>query len=240
MDALLIAGLAIATFAGGFLRGYTGFGGALVMAPVFTRLLGPVESVALISVMHLITAFQGVRSSMKLYDRGVILPMLVAAVISVPIGVYLLGSVAPHTVKVYVAIIVVVFAIALAVGVRIVEKASVAKSVVVGSLAGILNGFCGIGGPPAIMYLLNHDHPSERLRAGFIVLFAVLYPVTVAVLWFGGAITRVSIVYALALTPINFIATEVGRVFFHRIPSRFFMPVCTIALCVVGITMLLE
>jgi hypothetical protein len=67
--------------------------------------------------------------------------MLVAAVISVPFGVYLLAFLQPHTVKLAIAVIVVVFALLLDAGV----------------LSGILNGFSGISGPPAILYILNHD-----------------------------------------------------------------------------------
>lgn len=238
MTLSIMVGLAAATFGGGFLRGYSGFGGALVMAPFFIHLLGPSESVALISVMHLITAFQGVRPSLRIYDRTIILPMLAAATISVPIGVYLLDLADPHTVKRAVAVIVVVFAALLGFGIRLVGRPTFVKSIAAGSLAGILNGFSGMGGPPAILYLLSHEDASHQKRAGFILLFAVLYPVTVAALWAGGALTYNSILYAFLLTPANYLATEVGRICFHRVHSKFFVPVCTIALCITGLSML--
>lgn len=237
---LLLGGLSAATCGGGFLRGYTGFGGALVMAPFFTRLLGPIESVAIISVLHSITALQGVRPSLTIYNRPVILPMVCSAIVSLPIGVYLLGALEPSTAKKAIAVIVIVFAILLSTGFSRVGRPTLAKSIAAGGLAGILNGFSGIGGPPAVLYLLSSQDSSHRLRAGFILFFAVLFPITVVALLFGGAVTYTSLAYAVALTPINYLATEAGRICFHRMHSRYFTPVCTTALCLLGLSMLFD
>ena len=109
-DPLTLTALATVTAAAGVLRGYSGFGGGLVMAPFFIRLVGPTESVVLISVIHLLTCFQGVRRSISLVDFRIIGPLTVAAVLSVPLGVLLLGMMEPRLVKTVVAIAVVALA----------------------------------------------------------------------------------------------------------------------------------
>jgi len=233
------AGLALATLAAGFLRGYSGFGGGLVMAPFFTRVVGPADSVALISLIHVLTGFQGVRVSAPLTDKNIVLPLLISAVICVPAGVYLLEALEPQFVKTVVAAIVIVFAIAVSAGAELRGGPTVVKSILVGSVSGILNGFCGIGGPPAVLYLLGGGRgASNRLRASFIIFFAVLYPATVLTLALAGFIGLHATLTAVLLAPIYFGTTEGGRWCFHALPSRWFVPVCTAVLCLSGVSML--
>ena len=239
IDPTATTALAAATAAAGFLRGYSGFGGGLVMAPFFTRIVGTTDSVALISLVHCMTSFQGVRKSVALIEMRVLAPLLISAVLSVPIGVYLLGTLKPDIVKMVVAVVVIVFAIAMSAGAQLPGGPTVPKSIAVGIVSGILNGFCGIGGPPAVLYVLGGERASDRLRASFILFFAVLYPVTVATLAFAGLVTTASVVTALILSPVYFVATEAGRWCFQTVHSRYFVPVCTIVLCLSGLSMLL-
>jgi uncharacterized protein len=237
-EAWTIAGLIAATIAAGVLRGYSGFGGGLVMAPFFIRMIGPTESVVLISMIHLLTSFQGVRRSVSLVDFRIVAPLTAAAALSVPIGVVLLDELDPHLIKTAVAVVVIVLALAMTFGVRIPGSPTSFRSVVVGLLSGILNGFCGIGGPPAVLYVLAGNSASAELRASFIVFFAVLYPVTVLTLALAGLISWQAFLLSISLTPIYFIATEIGYALFRNVKSRLFVPVCNLVLCLSAFSML--
>lgn len=239
LHATTIVELGVATAVAGLLRGYSGFGGGLVMAPFFTRIVGPTESVVLISLIHLATAFQGVRGSVRIVDAGLLKPLVISAVLAVPIGVWLLAVLDPPVIKSVIAVVVLIAAVAMALGLRLPGGHTPPKSVAVGILSGILNGFCGIGGPPAVLYVLAGRDASAELRASFIVFFAVLYPTTVATLAVAGVVTWASVLSALILSPVYFAATELGRRFFHSAQSRYFIPICTIILCVSAVSMLL-
>ena len=118
-EASTIAGLIAATIAAGVLRGYSGFGGGLVMAPFFIRMIGPTGSVVLISMIHLLTSFQGVRRSVSLVDFRIVGPLTALAVLSVPLGVLLLDELDPHLIKTAVAVVVIALALAMTFGARI-------------------------------------------------------------------------------------------------------------------------
>lgn len=238
-DALTIAALAATTAAAGILRGYSGFGGGLVMAPIFIRLVGTHDSVALISIIHLLTSFQGVRRSMTLVDFAVVGPLVLAAVLSVPAGVALLTWLDPAMIKTIVALVVTALALAMVVGLRGLGSPSTPKSVAVGILSGLLNGFCGIGGPPAVLYMLAGSSPSVELRASFILFFAVLYPVSVLALLAAGIVGWQVFLIAIALAPAYFLATEFGHFMFRSVHSRLFVPICAIILCLSGLSMLI-
>ena len=59
IDPVLFAGMLVAFFASG-MTAYAGFGGALVMVPLFTLMIGPVQAIALtgmcsaIALVHLV------------------------------------------------------------------------------------------------------------------------------------------------------------------------------------------
>lgn len=238
LDYPSIAGLILTTAGAGVLRGYSGFGGGLLMAPVFTMLVGSTQSVVLISIIHLLTGLQGMRQAVKIVDWPMLAPLAGAAVLSIPIGVILLGRLEPHATKVVVATIVLLFAAAIGNGFRL-QSRSKWIAVPVGLISGILNGFCGIGGPPAVIYLLSDPRPSAKMRAALIVFFAILYPTTCALLGFSGLIEFSSAIIGALLAPVYFLGTEAGHLCFRRLHSRFFAPVCTLILCFSGLSLLL-
>jgi uncharacterized protein len=237
-NAWTIAVLAAATAAAGILRGYSGFGGALVMAPAFLRVTSPAESVALISVVHLLTSLQGVGPSLQLADRGILVPLGIAAIVGVPLGIVLLGWLEPQAVKTIVALVVIALAIAIGFGVRPTGKPARWKSLIAGALSGALNGFCGIGGPPAVLYVLGTGKQAVELRASFILYFALLYPITMLGLALTGFVSVHAVLIGTALAPVFFLTTHLGHAMFHRLKSRWFVPVCMAVLSLSGLAML--
>jgi uncharacterized membrane protein YfcA len=65
-------------FAGGFVRGYTGFGSGLVMTPLFAILWGPVDAVATTAGLSLLATVQLTASSVPLANWRDVAPMLAA------------------------------------------------------------------------------------------------------------------------------------------------------------------
>ena len=233
-----IAALGATTAVAGILRGYSGFGGGLVMAPLFIRFVGPTGSVVLISLIHLLTSFQGAHRSVKLVDFTIIGPLTLAAIVSVPLGVTLLDWLQPQLIKLATAAIVVALALAMAAGLRMPGRQTRLKSALIGIVAGTLNGFCGMGGPPAVLYVLAGNSASAESRASFILFFAVLYPVTVLTLALSGLIAWPAVLVACLLAPVYFASTEAGHWLFRHLRAGWFVPVCTLVLCLSGVSML--
>jgi uncharacterized membrane protein YfcA len=222
----IIAALAAATALAGILRGYSGFGGGLVMAPLFTHLVGATNSVVLISARQV--------------DLTVVGPLTITAILSVPLGVMLLGWLQPHLIKLVIAAVVVALALTMSFGLRLPGQPTRLKSALVGIISGALNGLCGMGGPPAVLYVLAGNQGSAELRASFILFFAVLYPVTVITLAVNGLITSPTFWVAIPMAPVYFAATEAGRLLFHHVRASWFTPICTAVLCLSGLSMFLS
>ena len=64
-----------ATIVAGLMRGYSGFGTAVILAPVYSLLWGPRAGVPVMLLMELLVSLQLVPSALKDADRRVVLPL---------------------------------------------------------------------------------------------------------------------------------------------------------------------
>ena len=85
---LTLAALVVA--ASGIIRGFTGFGGGLLMAPLLTVLFGPVEAFAVFSAVSSISYIPLYKRAVRLAFWPELTPLLSGIMIATPAGVALL------------------------------------------------------------------------------------------------------------------------------------------------------
>src|SRR6478609_10621141 len=79
-----------ATLLGGLVRGFTGFGFAMVFMPLASMVLGPVAALGLIWFIDLPFALPIAARSSKNAEWSEILPLLLTATLALPAGIWLL------------------------------------------------------------------------------------------------------------------------------------------------------
>src|SRR5258708_3236912 len=79
-----------AALAAGLLRGFSGFGSAMLMAPIFAILFGSADMVATVVAMELAISFHLFPAARRDCDWTVVAPMTIAACIAMPLGPWLL------------------------------------------------------------------------------------------------------------------------------------------------------
>ena len=97
--------------AGGLVRGYAGFGSALVMVPLLAFLWDPVNAIILTLSLGLFAAIQMTYPALKLANWTDIAPMIFAAIFVTPLGTLLLINLDPDLIKKIIAGIVLVITI---------------------------------------------------------------------------------------------------------------------------------
>ena len=80
---------------GGFVRGLTGFGGGLVMVPLFSMLWGPVEAIGAMVGLGFLTLFQVLFPALRVARLRDAAPLLLGSALFTPVGVALLVSSVP-------------------------------------------------------------------------------------------------------------------------------------------------
>ncbi|MBM4223454.1 MAG: sulfite exporter TauE/SafE family protein [Gammaproteobacteria bacterium] len=160
------------TLLAGVVLGFTGFGGALVMAPVFMTLVDPLTATSIILIVNAVVGLANLRQVGAETDWSIAKPLAIAACLTSPIGVWLVSSIDGDLVRRIVAVIVLVASVGLAL--RWKFPFSIRKPIgnaVLGAASGSLFGFGGVGGPPVIIGMLAEEIPPRVTRATLLTFF---------------------------------------------------------------------
>lgn len=155
----------------GMVRGFAGFGAAMLMTPVFSALYGPGIGVALCLMLEVIVALPLLPRAVAHVDWRRIGLLLVAAAAGVPVGNVTLTRIAPEPMRWAISGIVLAAVALLASGWRYHGKPRPAATLVAGGISGFLNGLSGMAGPPIAFYYLAGKDSVERVRANLTTYF---------------------------------------------------------------------
>ena len=101
----------IAVIISGLVRGYSGFGAALIIIPVFSNLYSPLTALSFHVLIEMPTLLVLLPSAIKTYDRKLINTSLISLVVSVPFGFYLIGFFETVYLQLFIGCLVVVSAL---------------------------------------------------------------------------------------------------------------------------------
>jgi len=175
----LIAAI-VAAFAG-MVRGFSGFGAAMVMTPALSALYGPAIGISLCLLLEIAVALPLLPRAVKYVDWRRIGVILAAAIVGVPVGNLVLTQVAPEPMRWTISLIVLGAVTLLASGWRFRGRPRPVTTLAAGGMSGFLNGLSGMAGPPIIFYYLAGDETAERVRANLTTYFIFVDLVTLVV-----------------------------------------------------------
>src|SRR5438094_2795359 len=211
-----LAAIAIVTVAG-LVRGITGFGGAMLMTPVLSILFGPVPAVVTALLLETAAALVMFPDALPRARWQTLLYLTLPAVVTVPLGGYLLLTVDPGIARKMISAVVIVFSSMLLFGLRYTGSPRVVTSLALGSVVGALLGATSVGAPPVILYLLSGPDPAAVTRANLTVFVTAISVIGLVMLAAAGAITATLAISAIVLTIPFLLATWLGGQFFARL-----------------------
>lgn len=208
---------------GGLMRGFAGFGSALVIIPVVAVVYDPKTAVVLHALIEVPALLQLLPQGLRHFNRATVLPMLAALLLAVPCGMYLLVSLDADVMRVVMALSVLVMVALIASGFTIrSERFGLPISVTGGLIGGFLQGNTGIGGPPIVSVLMSHDAPHRVTRANIIVMMASLIIISLPSQYFYNLFDTRTILLALSLGPVYVLSLFFGSRFFDSAAARFY------------------
>src|SRR5471032_3597482 len=146
---------AVTAVVAGMVRGFSGFGAAMVMTPVFSALYGPEVGIVLCMLLEIVVALPLLPRAIRHVDWRVIGLLLMAAIVGAPLGNYVLTLVAPQPMRWVISAIVLSAVAMLASGWRYSGGPRHAATLAAGAVSGFLNGLSGMAGPIAFYYLAS-------------------------------------------------------------------------------------
>ena len=237
MDITDLAAAGIVTLAG-FVRGLTGFGGAMLITPVLSALIGPVPAVATALILETAAALVMFPNALPRVRWRTLLYLILPAVVTVPIGGYFLLTVDPGVARKTIAAVVVVFSSILLFGFRYGGTPRATTSVALGSLVGALLGATSVGAPPVILYLLSGPDPAAVTRAHLTVFVTAISIIGVIMLAAAGAIGAQLGLSAIVLCCPFLFSTWLGGLLFARLSDIAMRRFALVLMLCVGIASL--
>jgi len=199
LDALSYAFICV--FLAGIVRGFSGFGFALLTIISISFVLPPATIVPAMFVLEVVSGIHLLPLIWKDIHWRSIAVIVGSAIVCTPIGVYVLANVPAEPMKLGLAIIVFSTAVALMAGVRMKRMPTPAQTAATGATAGFLNGAFGIGGPPVIVFFLGSPLALEAGRASMIASFFAMDIAGLPALFAFGLFTWGAIKLALVSLP---------------------------------------
>jgi len=234
----LAAAIATVVLAG-TVRGFAGFGAALVMAPVLALLYGPPTAVTLMTVMEIPALVQVVRIARRETDWRRTAPMALASAAAIPLGALVLTNLDPDVLRRAISLIVLALVAAMASGRVPTIPRRRAGDLAAGATSGLMIGSTGLGGPPLILYYLAVGEAARRVRGdlfGFFLFTTLAGLVTFAAF---GLVTPSTLVTGLALSLPYMAGMALGARLFPLADERSFRRLALILLTAIGAATLL-
>ena len=222
MESVPAAWLIVAALLAGLVRGFSGFGSAMVFVPLATFAVDPASALVLLFLTDLVAAVPLVLPALKRCDWREVAPLALGASIMTPVGVWILLTLPDEPLRWGICLAVLAAVLLMAAGWRYQRRLGPVASVGVGGLSGLLGGIAGLYGPPVILLWLGASRNAISVRTNIVAFFASLTLIAGATYAANGMFTQALALQALWLVPLYGLPIWLGARAFRRSSDALF------------------
>ncbi|MBR9842904.1 MAG: sulfite exporter TauE/SafE family protein [Rhodobacteraceae bacterium] len=206
--------LIAAAFVAGTVRGFSGFGTALIYLPIAGRFIDPIWAILTLAVMDMFGPLPNVPGAIRSGHPRDVLRLLIGTVVMLPVGLMLLYAIDPAVFRYAVSFLALGMLAALVLGLRYHGTVTPPMVYGIGGAAGFLGGVAGLPGPPVILFYMASPHGARVVRANTMVYLLGFDVLLMAVLGVQGRLTVEPLVLGAMLAVPNILGNIIGaRIF---------------------------
>lgn len=207
--------LAAAAVLAGLVRGFSGFGAAMIFLPLAGMVVRPEVAVPLLFVADNLATLHITLPSFRRCCWAEILPLAAGATLTIPLGVAVLVAADPETMRWAISLMILVAVALLAGGWRLEKALPLYGTAAVGGLAGLAGGAASLYGPPLILFWLGGRSGAAQVRDNIYAVFGLLSVAAGITQWLHGLLTLDVLRVAALLLPVYLLGTVVGARLFR-------------------------
>ncbi len=222
--------LLLSVIASGLVRGFSGFGSAMIIMPVAASVLSPVQAIIFLSTTELLGPLPNLPSALRQGSRRDIWLLLAGVVLAMPVGLVVLSAMSPDVFGWIVSGVVIALLMLLITGWR--YSGTLGKPLIVGTgaLGGFMTGFAGVAGPPVIMLYMASKLPIAAIRANFLMYLVGVDCLLFIMLLLSGQLVWPIVVLGLLMGIPNVLANMIGARLFNPQSETLFRVVAYIVI----------
>jgi len=160
-------------FTAAVVRGFAGFGAALIYLPGAGQILSPFEAITTHAIIDFIGPLLIARKAFRDCAPPDLIRLLIGLAIMLPVGLFILTLTAPEIFRYAVSVVALVLLCFLVLGFRYRGQVTPALLFGTGGLSGFLQGIAGLAGPPVIFFYMASPLSPRVIRAN-ILLYLML------------------------------------------------------------------
>ena len=210
--------LIIAVFLAGLVRGFAGFGTAMVFVPIAATVTSPVWAIVIMMAFDLFGPIALLPRAWRDGEPGDVGLLGVGALIGLPIGVYFLTRMDPETFRWLVSGLSFSMLILLVSGWRYRNPLNAMMTTLVGLISGIMAGVAALPGPAVILSYMSSPRRPEVIRGNTMMYLFLVDVISLLVFWAKGLLVVLPLAIGVILAVPYTIAGLVGARIFN--PSK--------------------
>ena len=225
-----------------FVRGFTGFGGALLTVPLLSLIWDVQQAIVVVAAVQVVTGGTLAAISRRSIAGPVLVRVLVPSFAGLAIGAVLLSSLPVDWVAKALGMFSVAAGLHILFQLRrtlVVRSAGRFETGVAGLVAGLLQGMVGTGGPVIVPYLQRILSGSASLRSTLLTYFLVLDAVRLTSYVPLGIAGRSAVAPSLYLLPFAVVASLAGGRLQIQVSDALFRAAVATLLILAGVLLLL-
>lgn len=229
---------AAAVFAGGYARGYSGFGSSAIVVAAMTLILPPHQVVPIAVLLEVSAGLIQIPGIWRSIDWRLLGFILLGAVLATPIGTTALLLLDPTPLRIGILLFILLVSLILLTGKTLSNSRSWPIVIVAGAISGFANGAAALAGLPAALFLAASDARAATMRATLILYISAIGIVTGVLLAKDGHYDATTLNRILAALPFLIVGLWLGgRRFGNTSPQSFkkFTLVMLIGIATVGL-----
>ena len=242
-DGLSITTLVLAslcTLIAAVVRGFTGFGLAVVGVPLLTVFFAPARIVPSIMILAVLAGLQLMPRIWRSIDWRLLTPALIGAALATPLGTMALAVLSDDVMRLLIGLAVLIAAAALFLGFRFTARPGLAVSGGLGIVAGLTSGAAAMSAPAVIFLFLTSPIPVEAGRACLITFFLISALVSAISASVGGLMTEDAMILGAALLPAMLLGNFLGDRLFAKSSDQIYRQSVTSLLAALGLLAVLR
>lgn len=210
--------LIAAALVAGLVRGFSGFGTAMIYLPVAAQVLPPLWAIVTLVVMDIFGPVPNLPRAFKDAHRRDLLLLIGGTLCLLPVGLSVLSLVAPEIYRYGLSSVSLVLVACLALGFR--YRGAIYPPLVagIGAFAGFLGGVIGVPGPPVILFYMASTLPVQVVRANVLLYLFLFDFLLLGLVALRGDLDGVPLVLGLVLALPNIAGNVIGAMVFN--PAR--------------------